>query len=584
MPKSISPWLLAVLLSATALNCGPGIGEEGLLDAGRDANTDGGEHGDSGSDAGADLDGDTDGDTDGDSDGDTDGDSDGDGDSDSGTDDDLNPYEDECAELTDANAGCLYFVNIAQVTSGDGQSWGTAFRTIQEGIAAAQHALDTDEDVCYLWVAQGTYSAFVDSTENTVQLVQGLRIYGGFDGTEHQCDERDFAARQTILDGQQSADGRQQVDTVVSGANNAVLDGFTISGASRSGMVNAGADPWVANCTFKANTKHGMNNEQSAPLVTRSSFVSNGEDGMHNWESTPTVQQCTFGENGIAGLRCRDASHCTVSGCRFTRNDAGGLITFRSTATITASQFDENRGPGGIANVNGNGETLIAGCRFTANEGSGMYNNNSGTSSPVVLNSIFSNNTSQSSGGGIHNDLFSNIQVTNCLFVGNSAKQYGGAIYNRQLSSTTVINSTFIDNRAELGGPTIANLTMSTAEITNSIIWDSGADPIHDENEPTTITYSAVQGGYDGEHNIDDNPLLDTDYGLAQGSPCLDNGNNDRLPQDEHDLDSDGDTAEPIPDLAGKERIQNETVDMGAYESSPPSKIVYITSAVSTAH
>jgi hypothetical protein len=62
----------------------------------------------------------------------------------------------------------------------------------------------------------------------------------------------------------------------------------------------------------------------------------------------------------------------------------------------------------------------------------------------------------------------------------------------------------------------------------------------------------------------------DDDYGdlhLQDGSPALDNGDNSLLPLDLTDLDSDGDTSEPIPyDLDMLPRVMNGTVDMGAYE------------------
>ena len=80
-----------------------------------------------------------------------------------------------------------------------------------------------------------------------------------------------------------------------------------------------------------------------------------------------------------------------------------------------------------------------------------------------------------------------------------------------------------------------------------------------------------------GTTNVDES--LNDDYGdlhLSPGSPAIDAGSNSLLPADEHDLDGDGDVVEPLPfDLGGNPRIQNGTVDIGAYEyePSPPATV-----------
>jgi hypothetical protein len=65
----------------------------------------------------------------------------------------------------------------------------------------------------------------------------------------------------------------------------------------------------------------------------------------------------------------------------------------------------------------------------------------------------------------------------------------------------------------------------------------------------------------------------DNDYRLADGSPCMEAGDNSALPADAGDLDKDGNTTEPIPlDLDGVIRVYDgdtngtATVDMGPYE------------------
>ena len=48
-------------------------------------------------------------------------------------------YDDECGGPDEVPA-CLFFVDVDVAASGDGKSWGTAFKTVQEGI-------DADDDL-----------------------------------------------------------------------------------------------------------------------------------------------------------------------------------------------------------------------------------------------------------------------------------------------------------------------------------------------------------------------------------------------------------------------------------------------------
>jgi len=123
----------------------------------------------------------------------------------------------------------------------------------------------------------------------------------------------------------------------------------------------------------------------------------------------------------------------------------------------------------------------------------------------------------------------------------------------------------------------------SNSTLTNVIMWgntaSSSAEISHSDGT-LTVTYSNIQGGYPGTGNINANPLfvdadgpdnivgtLDDNLRLQSGSPSIDTGNNAAVPT--------GVTT----DLEGKPRIQNGTVDMGAYEYDTPPTVVSITRA-----
>ena len=107
-------------------------------------------------------------------------------------------------------------------------------------------------------------------------------------------------------------------------------------------------------------------------------------------------------------------------------------------------------------------------------------------------------------------------------------------------------------------------LDVSNPTLTNSILWNNSPESIFissnlDHFSTPVITYSDVEGGWEGLGNIDADPLFtdpeNGDYSLQDGSPCIDAGT----------ADIDGDGVDDITDYAGS------APDMGAYEFGEPS-------------
>jgi len=111
-------------------------------------------------------------------------------------------------------------------------------------------------------------------------------------------------------------------------------------------------------------------------------------------------------------------------------------------------------------------------------------------------------------------------------------------------------------------------LSESDPILTNSIIWDNSPESIYLGNNPNysvsqpIITYSDIEGDWEGEVNIDIDPLFidleNGDYTLQEGSPCIDAGT----------ADIDGDGEDDITDFIGS------APDMGAYEFGDSSEIM----------
>jgi hypothetical protein len=172
------------------------------------------------------------------------------------------------------------------------------------------------------------------------------------------------------------------------------------------------------------------------------------------------------------------------------------------------------------------------------NNGGGIYNHKS---APTLINVTFSGNIA-SSGGGIYNHSSSPI-LSNCTFSGNSVSEsgIGGGMLNEFSSSPT---------------------------LTNLVLWGDTPDEISNSGSSSIpiVTFSDVQGGYDGTGNIDADPLFmdatNGDYHLSPDSPCIEVGSND-VPN------------LPVYDFEGDERILDgdgdgvATVDMGVDEYKP---------------
>ncbi len=252
-----------------------------------------------------------------------------------------------------------------------------------------------------------------------------------------------------------------------------ILEGFTITGGyypQGGGMYCENSNPTITNCVFIDNT----------------AYHSGG--GIHNNNSNPMVINCTFSGNtadyGIGGGMFNNNSSPTVDGCTFRGNTSGYL------------------GGGGMCNI---------------------VNSN-----PTVTNCVFIDNTADDDGGGMHN-YHSDPTVTNCVFSGNTADLHGGGMYNDH-SDPTVTNCTFSRNSAISAGSGLYN-HYGSLTITNCILW--GNEPNEIDAYPSsgifTVTYSDIQGGFDGLGNIDADPcFIDAAAGnfrLKPDSPCIDAAN-----------------------------------------------------------
>ena len=202
----------------------------------------------------------------------------------------------------------------------------------------------------------------------------------------------------------------------------------------------------------------------------------------------------------------------------------------------------------------------------------------------LITNNVIVNNSSGTDGGGIYlNQAWAT--VSNNIIANNSGSWSGGiATWG---GCPSFINNTIVNNRPNgllLGGPNPG--CALNPLVKNNIIWLNEIYMCdYKDIIPTDydICYNSIQGGWEGEGNINADPLfVDTDNGdfhLQAGSPCIDSGDNTAVPLDTVDLDGDSNTTEPTPwDLDSNLRFFDDPssvdigngippiVDMGAYE------------------
>ena len=557
------------------------------------------------------------------------------------------------------------YVNVAASGANNGQSWADAFKDLADALTLAQ-AGDS------VWVGHGDYTP-TDGFDRSISFIQksGVRLYGGFIGTETSLSQRDWEAHPTILSGDiglvgDSTDNAYTILYMNNPDSTTVLDGFIL----RHGIANytqadqpvaspykcggalyiMGADnkayPLVQNCRFERNYAYshggavyvnGSGSGSVAPKFLNCRFENNRArlDGGAlyrnggSWaERTPDFGDCEFAGN-VAGRRggglCYNESERTdrvdIVGCTFLSNRSnlsGGGANFnvgRGTGTnisMKGCRFEGNGNDGSenkgeafaLASLNGlnMGQLKLDSCLFVENDPGVIFWND------VLGNCTFKMTSSQTIGEQNYSyytlDLFSKTLINECIFnsftgiyqhtfnnevswQNNVMNRFGG-MYFFDGTESNIYNSVFVtptgifigkDCKVSFVSNTFANsewfLTVSSGtemDIINSIVVDldtiwvfnnGGPNPqIYFENcllSSIAFCQSQPQNVFCGPNNLFslDPQFRDTanqDYSLLPCSPLINAGNNL--------------AAAGIPtDLAGNPRIQEGTVDIGAYEA-----------------
>lgn len=368
------------------------------------------------------------------------------------------------------------YVKYNATGANTGASWADAFTSLDQALATATAGQQ-------IWVAAGTYKPANAAPNNFFLVVDAVKLYGGFAGTETSLNQRNIAANATILSGdlagndvagdfvQNRTDNTQHVVVAGTFTNNdgIVIDGFTISHGqtlegsanpdlSRRGgglLINARAT--VRNCRFTENfgdsgaALAALDALSDGIVVENCLFENNkaSQSGIFFLRSTPTgiIKKNIFRNNNTnrGALYPSETTDLKIDSCLFESNNAGAnfaaaMFTWQATYELTNCIFRKNKAANAagiyIDNRDGGDVVTIDHCLFeldstTSFGGSGIY----GWQATFDLtNTIFRNNYGPN-GTAIYcngREFDSSFNIENCAFEGNVSTAAGAAMYQNR--------------------------------------------------------------------------------------------------------------------------------------------------------
>lgn len=127
---------------------------------------------------------------------------------------------------------CIVYIDKDATGLSNGTSWTDAYSNLSYG-------LNQVTEGCQVWVAEGTYYAGT-ARGNHLKHPNGAQVYGGFDGTETELNQRDWWNHKTIFSGDigvanDNSDNTYNIYDVKDKHPNNLLDGVVLSDGNANG-------------------------------------------------------------------------------------------------------------------------------------------------------------------------------------------------------------------------------------------------------------------------------------------------------------------------------------------------------------
>jgi LPXTG-site transpeptidase (sortase) family protein len=359
--------------------------------------------------------------------------------------------------------------------AGDCSSWANACG-LQTALAAASVRGE-------IWAANGTYKPTTGTDRAATFLLPKASIYGGFAGTETARSQRDWTTHLSILSGDLLGNDNSNLETteptradnsyhVVTGSEDATLDGFTVTGGNADGSACPEGCGGGVSDNFNAGGLYS-NGLKLANLTLRANSANQG-GGLYqakwNWSLTNLTVSNNFAADKGGGIYLTDSqlslTQSTISNNSATVGGGGIYNGIRGTLTVTQSTLSAN----------------------SSDYGGGIEN----TQTLTLTDSTVSGNTAASDGGGIENS--GDLSLTNSTLTSNTASGFGGGIDNYDVGSVTLTNVTLAGNGAQAGGNLYSNNTLDYA---NTILSNAsaGVDCLNDGGTIGTNSHNLVSDG-----------------------------------------------------------------------------------------
>jgi arylsulfatase A-like enzyme len=307
---------------------------------------------------------------------------------------DMGAYEFDNGEPTVGNS--VIHVSPDGNAEADGTSWEKA-----TNLSHALSLADSYIDKATLWLKEGTY--LITSPIHPDKM----EIYGGFEGSEQNLEERNYAVHQTIIDGEGTISPFRNSN--LDGNVVTVLDGLIV----QNGINQAGAN-------------------------------GNGNGGGAILTNGATVRNCIFRNNRTQNGKNGAAIHChlgqvSIENSLFTGNTSsgnGGAIQVGggTTATVINCTLCDNTasGPGGAFGLGTNGSNLnVYNSIAWHNVGSGSYNSYgqntdvNGGGTVIALSSAIESQSTKFTDGNDENHIFLSQENTPLFAEGGYQLQEG---------------------------------------------------------------------------------------------------------------------------------------------------------------